>query len=106
EILRYDSEGSLLRQTAAAISRCLEKGFKQDEIVLLSMRGLKNSLLAKEKIGVHAMRYFTGKFDQSRNPLWSEGDIVFDSVYRFKGQSAPAVVVGEIDFETLDETTR
>lgn len=26
-----------------------------------------------------------------------------ESVYRFKGQSAPAVVLAEIDFETLDE---
>jgi superfamily I DNA and RNA helicase len=35
--------------------------------------------------------------------VFSEGEILLESVYRFKGQAAPAVVLGEVDFETLDE---
>ena len=31
--------------------------------------------------------------------------MLIESVYRFKGQSAPAVILAEIDFETLDERT-
>lgn len=106
EIILYDSEKSLFSQTAGAISRYLEKGFKPDEIVVLSLRGLSHSRLAKPAIGKHTIAYFTGRFDASRNPVWSDGDIVFDSVYRFKGQSAPAVVISEIDFEQLGEPER
>src|SRR5690606_18390432 len=53
EIIRHDdTEKSLVATTAAAITHCLEKGFKPNEIVVLSMRGLKSSVLAKPKIGV------------------------------------------------------
>lgn len=107
EIVRYDdTEKSLVAKTAAAITRYLEKGFKPHEVVVLSMRGLKGSVLAKSKIGVHDIRYFSGQFDKSRNPVWTNGDIVFDSVYRFKGQSAPAVIISEIDFDTLGDIDR
>ena len=37
------------------------------------------------------------------NPLFREGDLLAESVYRFKGQSAPAVIFTEIDFAELDE---
>jgi superfamily I DNA and RNA helicase len=37
------------------------------------------------------------------NPEFREGELLTESVYRFKGQSAPAVIFTEIDFETLDE---
>lgn len=106
EIIHYTSERSLIAQTGAAIARYLEKGFKPHEIVVLSMRGLKSSALAKPNIGAHNMIYFTGQFDNSRNPVWTSGDILFDSVYRYKGQSAPAVVVSEIDFEIVNEIER
>ncbi|PLX72543.1 MAG: nuclease, partial [Azoarcus sp.] len=36
---------------------------------------------------------------------YSEGELLIDSVYRFKGQSAPCVIFTEIDFEALDELT-
>ena len=106
ELAYYDTEASVIDQTAAAIDRYLEKGFKPDEIVVLSMRGVKTSALATKKIGAHDMTYFTGEFDGNQNPVWTDGNIVFDSVYRFKGQSAPAVIVTEIDFRTLGDTER
>lgn len=107
EIFHYDQTEEMLEaKTATAITRCLEKGFKPSEIVVLSMRGLKSSSLAKAKVGEHAIRYFSGQFDKSRNPIWTQGDILFDSVYRFKGQSAPAVIISEIDFTTLDDIER
>ena len=35
--------------------------------------------------------------------MFSEGDVLFDSVFRFKGRSAPCVVMTEIDFQALGE---
>ena len=43
-------------------------------------------------------------YDASSRPVYSDSDVMTWSVYRFKGQSAPAVVLAEIDFETLDDT--
>ena len=37
------------------------------------------------------------------NPVFRDGELLTESVYRFKGQSAPAVIFTEIDIETLDE---
>ena len=36
-------------------------------------------------------------------PVYTEGDVLLESVYRFKGQAAPAVIFTEIDFEVLDD---
>jgi superfamily I DNA and RNA helicase len=35
--------------------------------------------------------------------VYSDGDLLIDSVYRFKGQSAPCIIYTEIDFEHLDD---
>jgi superfamily I DNA and RNA helicase len=37
------------------------------------------------------------------NPVYSEGDVMMDSIYRFKGQAAPCIIFTEIDFATLDD---
>jgi len=36
-------------------------------------------------------------------PDTTQGDALLDSVYRFKGQAAPAIIFTEIDFEVLDD---
>jgi superfamily I DNA and RNA helicase len=59
--------------------------------------------LRQERIGGHAIRRFKGQYDNAGNPLWSDGPLLAESLYRFKGQSAPAVVLCEVDFETLTE---
>ena len=42
-------------------------------------------------------------YDAAGRPVYGEGGVLSESVYRFKGQSAPAMVFAEIDFEALDE---
>ncbi|MCG6869250.1 MAG: ATP-binding domain-containing protein [Gammaproteobacteria bacterium] len=51
------------------------------------------------------MRSFTGEYDRDGNQILSDGGIVFESIYRFKGQQAPAVIVVDVDTEGK-ETTR
>jgi len=48
----------------------------------------------------------TSNQDNAANAVWTESDLLTDSVYRFKGQSAPAVVFCEIDFDVLDDRVR
>ncbi|MCW5626356.1 MAG: ATP-binding domain-containing protein, partial [Burkholderiales bacterium] len=54
-------------------------------------------------LGPHPLRAFTGRYDLFGNPDYSDGETVLESVYRFKGQSAPCVILTEIDFEAWDE---
>jgi superfamily I DNA and RNA helicase len=49
------------------------------------------------------LRSFTGDYDADGTPLYRDGDVLFDSVFRFKGQCAPCVILTEIDFEVLDQ---
>nr|WP_246464335.1 ATP-binding domain-containing protein [Undibacterium seohonense] len=35
------------------------------------------------------------------DPIWNEGEILVDSIYRFKGRSAAAVIISELDFSEL-----
>jgi superfamily I DNA and RNA helicase len=49
------------------------------------------------------LRGFTGRYDLFGQPVFTEGELLVESVYRFKGQAAPAVVLTEVDFDDLDE---
>jgi len=62
----------------------------------------QSALLSLDSLGTHAVRRFTGRHDLLDQPVYTEGGLLFESVYRFKGQAAPAVVLTEIDFRALD----
>lgn len=99
----YDgSDEDLLRQTELAISAQLASGVDVTQIAVLSARGLTNSVLrSQEVVAGHKVRRFTGEFDVSGQPCWTDGQLLVDSVYRFKGQSATAVILTEVDFNVL-----
>ena len=43
----------------------------------------------------------TGAVEAASNPLWTAGDLLVETLYRFKGQSAPVVVLCDVDFDAL-----
>jgi hypothetical protein len=106
-IRTYDSEQALVAATEAAVASLLAKGFALADIAIVCGRGRERSaLLNRVHIGPHATRHFTGEYDRNGEPRWSQGELLVESVYRYKGQSAPAVVIAEFDFVELDETAR
>lgn len=106
ELLTYpegDTE-KLLAQTRQAITRCLGAGFTRQDIALISFRGRENSaLLNLDSLGQHRLKSFSGHYDLFGNPVFREGDLLAETVYRFKGQSAPAVIFTEVDIASLDD---
>ncbi|RQR55990.1 nuclease [Burkholderia sp. Bp9126] len=89
--------------TKRAITHALSLGFRKQDIAVLSYRGRESSALAAlDQLGPHRVKRFTGKYDLFGNPEYVDGDMLLDSIYRFKGQSAPCVILTEIDFDTLD----
>jgi hypothetical protein len=97
---------SLMDATRRAITRAIGLGFRRDMIALVTFRGREHSRFTPiTHLGPHRLRAFSGRYDLFGEPEHSEGDLLIDSVYRFKGQSAPCVIFTEIDFDTLDEAT-
>jgi hypothetical protein len=106
EVLTYRDATELKERVKEAIRLCYAAGFKRDDLALVSFRGREQSLLFPyTQLGPHTLRTFTGQYDMLGQPLYSEGDVLLETVYRFKGQSAPAVIFAELDFEALDGKT-
>lgn len=101
-----DDAAAAADATKQAITRCLGANFARSDIALLSFQGRAHSpLLQADRLGQHTLRSFTGDYDLLGNPVYRDGQLLAESVYRFKGQSAPAVIFTEIDFEALDDRT-
>jgi hypothetical protein len=93
-----------IEATKRAITQALSLGFRKQDIAVLSFRGREGSVLtALDQLGPHRLRSFTGKYDLFGNPEYRDGDVLFESIYRFKGQSAPCVILTEVDFGAFDE---
>jgi superfamily I DNA and RNA helicase len=59
-----------------------------------------------DKLGPWSLSHFTGQFDAGSTPIWKEGQLLIESVRRFKGQAAAAVVLTECDIAQLDPLNR
>ncbi|HVL58103.1 MAG TPA: ATP-binding domain-containing protein [Burkholderiaceae bacterium] len=103
ELITYRDPRGALDATKEAVTHCLAAGFRRADIAIISFRGRDASaLLSAGRLGPHTLRAFTGRYDLLGQPLYSDGELLVESVYRFKGQAAPAVVLSEIDFDALD----
>jgi superfamily I DNA and RNA helicase len=104
EFLSYAGPEELRKRVQEAIRTCYSAGFRKEDVVVLSFRGREHSeLLGLDRLGSNSLRHYTGEYDLLGHPQFTEGEVLVESVYRFKGQAAPAVILAEVDFEALDE---
>ncbi|MDH5300846.1 MAG: ATP-binding domain-containing protein [Gammaproteobacteria bacterium] len=104
EIITYTDESEVADKTKTAISRALGARFSKSMMVLLSYRGREASQFSKlSHLGKTPLKRFTGDYDLLGNPIYSEGEVLIDTIYRFKGQSAPCVIFTEIDFDEWND---
>jgi len=86
---------------ARIIARLVQQGFAHRDIVILTMRhmvtpgGERWIFSARERVGNYRLRRFGGQYDLLGNQILSDGQVLFDSIGRFKGQQAPAVILVE-----------
>jgi superfamily I DNA and RNA helicase len=95
----------------AMLERCLhtlfDDGVRAEQIAVITFAGRDRSdVLSKDKLAGLSLKHFTGKYDVASNPVWTSGELLVETLYRFKGQSAPVVVLCEVDFEELTEKER
>src|SRR5690606_9845817 len=103
-VYEHDDADAMLDATKRAITNALRAGFRKQDIVLVTWTGRGRSrLLGAATLGPHRLQSFAGRYDMFGNPEYREGDLLVESVYRFKGQSAPCVILTEVDFESFDE---
>jgi len=82
----------------ACVRDLLKEGLALDQIVVLTYGRSQSAVLGSPRLAGHRCRRFTGQYSAAGDPLWDEGELLVDTLYRFKGQSAPVVVLCEIDF--------
>lgn len=96
----YDDDAEQQRLAAKIVTDLTRCGFRHQDIALLTMRSHRKSALSGlDQLGVFSIRRFTGQYDRSGNQILSTGQLLFDSIGRFKGQQAAAVVLCDIDPE-------
>lgn len=104
EFITYDDTAGMLQGVKEAVRHCYLAGFKKHDLAIVSYHGREHSrLMPLDRLGSHTLKHFTGQYDLFGQPVFSEGELLLESVYRFKGQAAPAIIFAEIDFEALDD---
>lgn len=103
----HEDDTDCLRATESAIRRCLQRGFALGDVAVVSLRGRERSVLLRaDRLGPWSLRRFSGTYDGGGDAVWTQGELLVESVRRFKGQAAPAVVLTECDFESIEPMTR
>jgi hypothetical protein len=103
----YESAEKIAPCTVKAVERCIQRGFALADIAVVSMKGRERSvLLGLDKLAPWSLSRFTGQFDEGSSPIWMEGQLLIESVRRFKGQAAAAVVLTECDMTQLNSLNR
>ncbi|MPZ45549.1 MAG: nuclease [Betaproteobacteria bacterium] len=104
DIATYADSRELIAKTISAVTRCIGLGFTRAHVAVVTYRGREHSQLAShDRLGPYRLRAPTGQYDLLGNATFTEGDVLIDSVHRFKGRASPCVVFTEIDFEALDD---
>lgn len=90
----YREADDQAKHLVEVVGKMISLGFSPEEIVILSLRGVDQSpLWTHERIGRRAICRFTGVYQPDSVQIWTDSDITLDSLYLFKGQDAPAVIV-------------
>ena len=96
----YSEEAGQIRETSAAVSDLLEQGYLPADIVVLSWQGLDRTVITRaEEIAGKSTRRFTGRYNDSGEAIYTEGELRVETVHRFKGQAADCIVLTGVDFD-------
>lgn len=95
---KYGDSEEQPKIVARIVQDLVRRGFSHDDMVIVTCRGVHNSVFSEiEQIGGLKLRRFTGEYDSQGNQVLTDGQLIFDSIYRFKGQEAPAVILVDVD---------
>jgi hypothetical protein len=110
----YDHPDEQVKLVGKIVDDLLKQGFDYRDIIVLTTCHVttpghrRSALDGQGRAGRHPLRRFTNEYDLFGNQVLTEGKLRFESVYRFKGQQAPAVVLMDVDpaAESLEHDRR
>jgi superfamily I DNA and RNA helicase len=83
---------------ARILQELITQGFAHEDIALVSFHGQGKSVFSSlEQVGGVRLRRATGEYDDNNNQVLTPGKLTFETLYRFKGQEAPAVILVDVD---------
>jgi len=95
---------SLADQLEAHIQRLLSRGAALKDIAIVSLHGLASSTLnTVNQIGEYQLSRATGQYTDAGQPIWTDGEIIYDSIYRFKGSQRPFILLIDADFKVITD---
>jgi superfamily I DNA and RNA helicase len=96
----YSDDAGQIRETSAAVEDLLQQGYLPSDIVVLSWQGLDRTVITRlETIAGQSTRRFTGRYSESGEAIYTEGELRVETVHRFKGQAADCIVLTGVDFD-------
>ena len=106
QMFEYSRKNQLEGKLAHRINELVKAGFSLDDIAIISCRGMESTALREtDRLGQHYVRRFTGKYDEHENQIYTEGELIFDTIFRYKGQQAPVIILTDLD-ESLEVNER
>jgi len=101
EMHEYETDMDLQRILNDRVNGLVKEGFDPSDVVIISCRGMTSTALAEiGLVGKYKVRRFTGEYNSKNEQVYTDGEINFDSIFRFKGEQAPAVILVDLD-ETI-----
>ena len=98
QMFEYSRKNQLEGKLAHRVNELVKAGFKPGDIAIISCRGMESTALsATNRLGQHYVRRFTGKYDEHENQIYTEGELIFDTIFRYKGQQAPVILLTDLD---------
>ena len=100
----YQSDKQQLQQVEAAIRSYLQLGYAIGDIALISGKGMGKSYLNTiDTVASYDLIKYTGRYTADGDQIYSQGELVFDNIYRFKGRQKPVVILAELDFDSWND---
>ena len=94
----YEQSGDLPGLLEHRMNQLGKAGFGPDDVAIVSCRGQKSTALAEiAQIGKHKLRKFTGEYNSDNEQIYTDGNLTFETIFRFKGQQAPVVILVDLD---------
>jgi superfamily I DNA and RNA helicase len=97
-VIAYDDPTEQPAIVAHRITELVRDGFDPEDIVVISCVGRDRSEFSHlDQLGSYRVKHFTGAYTASGEQVYTDGRIFCDTLYRFKGQQSPVVVLVDIE---------
>jgi len=97
-LIPYTETGEQIELVEAHVEALIERGFAADQIAILTVHALDKSPFARiEQLAGERIQRAAGYTPDGHRRL-TAGQLTFDSIHRYKGQEAPAIILVDVDF--------